>query len=219
MISLAILLWVIKVNLRTALKSFCCKLKAKCQWQKWWPPSCYPVSSISSPSRMDLAGKAAAPVPVTASSGATRARAKGPPSPLLNWWLVLRPKLSYEVATAWAGPSRGRPVSRSSVPQKQRGVINSDYHRARPHPPSAAAQPRPPAGDSIFWVHLIIFTACVRGWCAAGGCSSLCSALEHVNNHYTCLHNSVQPRGAAAASQRAPPPSRSYTDITKMLCC
>ena len=51
-------------------------------------------------SRMDLAGKAAAPVPVTASSGATRARAKGPPSPLLNWWLVLRPKLSYEVATA-----------------------------------------------------------------------------------------------------------------------
>ena len=49
-------------------------------------------------SRMDLAGKAA--MPVIASSGATRARAKGPPSPLLNWWLVLRPKLSYEVATA-----------------------------------------------------------------------------------------------------------------------
>ena len=91
----------------------------------------------------------------------------------------------------------------SSVPQKQRGVINSDYHRGCP--PSAAAQP--PAGDSIFWVHLIIFTAVCGAAVRAGGCS-LCSALEHVNNHYTCLNNSEcsravhQPAPAAAAARR-----------------
>ena len=37
--------------------------------------------------------------------------------------------------------------------------------------------------------------------CAAGGCS-LCSALEHVNNHYTCLNNSAAAARCSSQQQR-----------------
>ena len=48
------------------------------------------------------------------------------------------------------------------------------------------------------------FYCSVRGCsagCAAGGCS-LCSALEHVNNHYTCLNNSAAAARCSSQQQR-----------------
>ena len=145
----------------------------------------------------------------------------------------------------WPQPEPRRGEARQTSFSLLRSSETTRRHKFRLSPRlptlcSCKAATRCSAGDSMFWVHLIIFTAgVVRGCSAAGGCS-LCSALEHVNNHYTCLNNSECSRAvqqpAAAAARRGmeiwttpassrhrhrQPPSRSYADNcqAKMLCC